>query len=193
MERGRRRFLKGAGLAVSAGAFGLPAARAGEARLSQPPTADDMSAGMPRGLDPGHPRSRWGAEPRGEDAPGRARREARRGRASSPEPPRRSPRCSSAAAAPALAGLVERAAEGARATGSTCPRTRRHFGPCVTHPEKIICVGLNYRKHAAETGNPVPETPILFNKYNTALSGPRRRPPRLGGGRRCSSTTRSSW
>ena len=44
------------------------------------------------------------------------------------------------------------------------------FGPCVTHPEKIICVGLNYRKHAAETNNPVPKTPILFNKYNTALN-----------------------
>src|SRR5207249_2484481 len=45
------------------------------------------------------------------------------------------------------------------------------FGPCVTNPEKIICVGLNYRKHAAETGNPVPKTPILFNKYNNALAG----------------------
>ena len=47
------------------------------------------------------------------------------------------------------------------------------FGPCVTNPEKIICVGLNYRKHAAETGNPVPARPILFNKYNTALNGHR--------------------
>src|SRR3954465_6560059 len=54
----------------------------------------------------------------------------------------------------------------------------RHFGaedraqlrPCVTNPEKIVCVGLNYRKHAAETGNPVPKMPILFNKYNTALN-----------------------
>jgi len=45
------------------------------------------------------------------------------------------------------------------------------FGPCVTSPEKIICIGLNYRKHAAETGNPVPKQPILFNKYNTALNG----------------------
>jgi 2-keto-4-pentenoate hydratase/2-oxohepta-3-ene-1,7-dioic acid hydratase in catechol pathway len=45
------------------------------------------------------------------------------------------------------------------------------FGPCVTNPEKIICIGLNYRKHAAETGNPVPKQPILFNKYNTALNG----------------------
>jgi 2-keto-4-pentenoate hydratase/2-oxohepta-3-ene-1,7-dioic acid hydratase in catechol pathway len=44
------------------------------------------------------------------------------------------------------------------------------FGPCVTNPEKIICVGLNYRKHAAETGNPVPKQPILFNKFNTALN-----------------------
>jgi 2-keto-4-pentenoate hydratase/2-oxohepta-3-ene-1,7-dioic acid hydratase in catechol pathway len=44
------------------------------------------------------------------------------------------------------------------------------FGPCVTNPEKIVCIGLNYRKHAAETGNPVPKTPILFNKFNTALN-----------------------
>src|SRR6185295_9889129 len=44
------------------------------------------------------------------------------------------------------------------------------FGPCVTNPEKIVCIGLNYRKHAAETGNPVPKQPILFNKYNTALN-----------------------
>ena len=47
------------------------------------------------------------------------------------------------------------------------------FGPCVTSPEKIICVGLNYRKHAAETGSPVPTQPILFNKYNSALNGHR--------------------
>jgi 2-keto-4-pentenoate hydratase/2-oxohepta-3-ene-1,7-dioic acid hydratase in catechol pathway len=44
------------------------------------------------------------------------------------------------------------------------------FGPCVTSPEKIVCIGLNYRKHAAETGQPVPKQPILFNKYNTALN-----------------------
>jgi 2-keto-4-pentenoate hydratase/2-oxohepta-3-ene-1,7-dioic acid hydratase in catechol pathway len=45
------------------------------------------------------------------------------------------------------------------------------FGPCVTNPEKIVCIGLNYRKHAAETNNPVPKQPILFNKFNTALNG----------------------
>lgn len=47
---------------------------------------------------------------------------------------------------------------------------KAEFGPCVTNPEKIVCIGLNYRKHAAETGNPVPKEPILFNKFNTALN-----------------------
>ena len=47
------------------------------------------------------------------------------------------------------------------------------MGPCVTNPEKIVCVALNYRKHAAETGNPVPTQPILFSKYNNALMGHR--------------------
>jgi len=43
--------------------------------------------------------------------------------------------------------------------------------PCVTRPQKIICVGLNYRKHAEETGAAVPEYPILFNKFANALTG----------------------
>jgi 2-keto-4-pentenoate hydratase/2-oxohepta-3-ene-1,7-dioic acid hydratase in catechol pathway len=43
------------------------------------------------------------------------------------------------------------------------------YGPLVTRPEKIICVGLNYRRHAAEIGMPVPKQPVLFNKYNNAL------------------------
>jgi 2-keto-4-pentenoate hydratase/2-oxohepta-3-ene-1,7-dioic acid hydratase in catechol pathway len=45
------------------------------------------------------------------------------------------------------------------------------WGPCVTEPNKIICVGLNYRKHADETNSPYPEVPILFNKFNNALTG----------------------
>lgn len=44
------------------------------------------------------------------------------------------------------------------------------FGPCVTSPEKIVCVGLNYAKHARETNNPIPKLPILFNKFNNALN-----------------------
>ncbi|MGM8211926.1 fumarylacetoacetate hydrolase family protein [Virgibacillus sp. W0430] len=45
------------------------------------------------------------------------------------------------------------------------------FGPAVPSPNKIICVGLNYQKHADETGSPYPETPILFTKYNNTLTG----------------------
>ncbi|HWH48278.1 MAG TPA: fumarylacetoacetate hydrolase family protein [Burkholderiales bacterium] len=45
------------------------------------------------------------------------------------------------------------------------------FGPAVTEPEKIIMVGLNYRRHAAEMKAKIPELPILFNKYNNALLG----------------------
>ncbi|MBT2757794.1 fumarylacetoacetate hydrolase family protein [Mesobacillus foraminis] len=48
------------------------------------------------------------------------------------------------------------------------------FGPCVTQPNKIICVGLNYKKHAEETNAPYPEVPILFNKFNNTLTGHKR-------------------
>lgn len=46
------------------------------------------------------------------------------------------------------------------------------LGPCVARPSKIICVGLNYRKHAEETGAAIPEEPVLFFKSTTALCGP---------------------
>lgn len=45
------------------------------------------------------------------------------------------------------------------------------WGPCVTAPNKIICVGLNYRQHAIETNAAIPTTPILFNKFNNTLTG----------------------
>jgi 2-keto-4-pentenoate hydratase/2-oxohepta-3-ene-1,7-dioic acid hydratase in catechol pathway len=41
----------------------------------------------------------------------------------------------------------------------------------VPDPRKIICIGLNYRDHAAESGVPAPEEPVLFGKYPTALIG----------------------
>ncbi|REK77499.1 fumarylacetoacetate hydrolase family protein [Paenibacillus paeoniae] len=45
------------------------------------------------------------------------------------------------------------------------------IGPCVTDPEKLICIGLNYRKHAEESNMPIPAYPILFNKFNNTLNG----------------------
>lgn len=47
------------------------------------------------------------------------------------------------------------------------------LGPCAYQPEKILCVGLNYRRHAAESGAEVPEVPVLFSKFNNALIGHR--------------------
>jgi 2-keto-4-pentenoate hydratase/2-oxohepta-3-ene-1,7-dioic acid hydratase in catechol pathway len=44
------------------------------------------------------------------------------------------------------------------------------YGPLVSRPEKIICVGLNYRHHAQEIGIPLPEQPVLFSKYSNTLS-----------------------
>src|SRR4051812_21072010 len=42
----------------------------------------------------------------------------------------------------------------------------------IERPGKIICVGLNYRDHAAETGADLPERPLLFAKWNNVLIGP---------------------
>lgn len=72
--------------------------------------------------------------------------------------------------AAALDRLVREAASAAAADRFYIEEAKAAFGPCVTNPEKIICVGLNYRRHAVETGNPIPTVPILFNKYNNALS-----------------------
>jgi 2-keto-4-pentenoate hydratase/2-oxohepta-3-ene-1,7-dioic acid hydratase in catechol pathway len=41
----------------------------------------------------------------------------------------------------------------------------------VPDPEKILCVGLNYRDHAAESGAAIPREPVLFSKFNSALVG----------------------
>jgi 2-keto-4-pentenoate hydratase/2-oxohepta-3-ene-1,7-dioic acid hydratase in catechol pathway len=49
---------------------------------------------------------------------------------------------------------------------------RARLGPPIPDPEKIICLGLNYRSHAEETGLKPPEVPILFAKYRNALTGP---------------------
>lgn len=45
------------------------------------------------------------------------------------------------------------------------------WGPALTRPRKIICVGLNYKKHADETKATYPEIPIIFNKFDNALTG----------------------
>jgi 2,4-didehydro-3-deoxy-L-rhamnonate hydrolase len=46
------------------------------------------------------------------------------------------------------------------------------FGACVQRPSKIICVGLNYTKHALESKMPLPKEPIFFFKSTSAMVGP---------------------
>ena len=46
------------------------------------------------------------------------------------------------------------------------------LGACVGQVGKFICIGLNYADHAAETGAPIPEEPIIFNKWTSAIVGP---------------------
>ena len=46
------------------------------------------------------------------------------------------------------------------------------LGPPTCRPSKIVCIGLNYKDHAAETGQAVPKEPVIFFKATTALCGP---------------------
>ena len=60
------------------------------------------------------------------------------------------------------------------ANAATAPRVpvSTRLGSCVARPSKIVCIGLNYAKHAAETGATPPTEPVLFFKSTTALTGP---------------------
>jgi 2-keto-4-pentenoate hydratase/2-oxohepta-3-ene-1,7-dioic acid hydratase in catechol pathway len=71
---------------------------------------------------------------------------------------------------PSLNALVDAALKSGPASSAFVKEEGIAYGPVVTRPEKIVCIGLNYRRHAQETGQPVPKKPILFNKYNTALN-----------------------
>jgi acylpyruvate hydrolase len=59
-----------------------------------------------------------------------------------------------------------------RVGASPVPVPEADFAPVVPAPGKIICVGLNYRMHIAETGRETPEYPTIFTKYPDALLGP---------------------
>ena len=46
------------------------------------------------------------------------------------------------------------------------------LGPPIRRPSKIVCIGLNYRDHAAESGMELPREPVIFFKATTSLCGP---------------------
>jgi 2-keto-4-pentenoate hydratase/2-oxohepta-3-ene-1,7-dioic acid hydratase in catechol pathway len=71
---------------------------------------------------------------------------------------------------PSLNALVDAAMKSSSARAAFIKEDGIEYGPIVTHPEKIVCVGLNYRKHAQEIGQPIPKEPVLFSKFNTTLN-----------------------
>ena len=69
-----------------------------------------------------------------------------------------------------LTALVNAAAKSPKAKRAIVSEDSITHGRLITHPGKIVCIGLNYRAHAAEANFQAPSVPILFNKYNNALA-----------------------
>jgi 2-keto-4-pentenoate hydratase/2-oxohepta-3-ene-1,7-dioic acid hydratase in catechol pathway len=73
-----------------------------------------------------------------------------------------------------LAGGKKVQAEVAKAcakpkAGAAVSAKSAKYLPPIPNPGKILCIGLNYRKHAEETGNPMPPYPIVFCRFNNTL------------------------
>jgi 2-keto-4-pentenoate hydratase/2-oxohepta-3-ene-1,7-dioic acid hydratase in catechol pathway len=71
---------------------------------------------------------------------------------------------------PSLNALVEAATKSVEVRPALVNEESIEYGPVVTRPEKIVCVGLNYRGHALEIGMSPQKQPVLFNKFNNALN-----------------------
>jgi 2-keto-4-pentenoate hydratase/2-oxohepta-3-ene-1,7-dioic acid hydratase in catechol pathway len=71
---------------------------------------------------------------------------------------------------PSLNALVDAALKSSLARTAFMKEEGIEYGPIVTRPEKIVCVGLNYRRHAQEIGAQIPKEPVLFSKFNVALN-----------------------
>src|SRR4051812_46746988 len=64
------------------------------------------------------------------------------------------------------------AAEKVAANGGGYPLDKVKLLAPIPRPRKLICVGLNYRDHAAETNSEIPSVPTIFNKFATAVIAP---------------------
>jgi 2-keto-4-pentenoate hydratase/2-oxohepta-3-ene-1,7-dioic acid hydratase in catechol pathway len=71
-------------------------------------------------------------------------------------------------------GGIERLRKIVSERGSELPDVpeSERWGACVARPYKVVCVGLNYRDHAAESGLDVPKEPVLFMKATNTVVGP---------------------
>jgi len=68
-------------------------------------------------------------------------------------------------------GALEKIAGWDLASLPEVPESER-WGAPVARPGKVLCIGLNYRDHAEESGMPIPEEPILFMKASNTVVGP---------------------
>lgn len=50
------------------------------------------------------------------------------------------------------------------------PEEQAVYAPCINNPEKILCIGLNYKSHRDECNLNIPEFPVVFSKFNNALA-----------------------
>ena len=71
-------------------------------------------------------------------------------------------------------GGIDRLRDWLRINEADCPQVDQdeRLGPPMVRPSKIVCVGLNYAQHAAESGMALPKEPVLFFKATSAIVGP---------------------
>ncbi len=69
-----------------------------------------------------------------------------------------------------LAALIAEARSSPTAKPAIVPESGITYGRLFKNPGKIMCVGLNYKRHAQEVNMPIPKQPVLFNKYNNSLA-----------------------
>lgn len=67
---------------------------------------------------------------------------------------------------------LQQAVDAKVVAGDVKPFTGERIGSPITRPHQILCIGLNYADHAAESGMAIPEEPIVFNKAPNTLVGP---------------------
>ena len=65
-----------------------------------------------------------------------------------------------------------KALDQAKEKGWLVPSRDAYWFAPVPRPGKVICIGLNYRDHAAESNMPLPEKPVVFSKFSTAVIAP---------------------
>jgi 2,4-diketo-3-deoxy-L-fuconate hydrolase len=71
-------------------------------------------------------------------------------------------------------GGIEKLRNWVAANGGSAPRVSPdvRWGAPICRPSKIVCIGLNFRDHAEESGMEIPKEPVIFFKATTSLVGP---------------------